>query len=376
MSEFQTNRNDLTKTRIIKTDINHARENLNQGQILVQVDRFAFTANNVTYGAAGDTIGYWKFFPAREDVRDEWGCLPVWGFATIISSKVDGLDEGERVYGYFPPADFLVMRPIKVTSGRFVDGSIHRAELPAVYNNYVRLDNESGYDQSVDNIRALLNPLHITSFCLCDALKSKNFYGAEQIIVLSASSKTAIGMAQGLLDSGASPEILGITSRSNYDFVCSLGCYSHVCCYDELDTLDSVKSSVIIDMSGNRAVLGAIQESLGSRMLNCINVGMTHWDTLANNDPVGVEINRDRSNFFFAPAHVQKRIGDWGHDVFNQRAAEFMIRRMRQSTNWMRITEVNGFDSFVSIYDAIVAGDMNPEEGVIVVMPHAQKDAS
>ena len=343
---------------------------------MVQVDRFAFTANNVTYGAAGDTIGYWKFFPAREDAQNDWGCLPVWGFATIVGSILDGLIEGERVYGYFPPADFLVMRPIKLTSGRFVDGSIHRAELPAVYNNYVRLDNESGYDQSVDNIRALLNPLHITSFCLCDALKSETFYGAEQIIVLSASSKTAIGMAQGLLDSGVSPEILGITSRSNYDFVRSLGCYSHVYCYDELDTLDSVKPSVIIDMSGNRAVLGAIHESLGSRMLNCINVGMTHWDTLANNDPVGAKINRDRSNFFFAPAHVQKRIGDWGHDVFNQRATEFMIRRMRQSTNWMRITEVNGFDSFVGIYDAIVAGDMNPEEGVIVVMPHVQKDAS
>jgi hypothetical protein len=268
------------------------------------------------------------------------------------------------------------MRPIKLTSGRFVDGSIHRAELPAVYNNYVRLDNESGYDQSVDNIRALLNPLHITSFCLCDALKSETFYGAEQIIVLSASSKTAIGMAQGLLDSGVSPKTLGITSRSNYDFVRSLGCYSHVYCYDELDNLDSDKSSVIIDMSGNRAVLGAIHDSLGSQMLNCINVGMTHWDTLANNDPLGAKINQERSNFFFAPAHVQKRIGDWGYDVFNQRAAEFMIRRMRQSTNWMRITEVNGFDSFVSIYDAIVAGDMNPEEGVIVVMSHAQKDAS
>ena len=376
MSEFQTNRNDLTKTRIIKTDINHARKNLNQGQILVQVDRFAFTANNVTYGAAGDTIGYWKFFPAREDVQDDWGCLPVWGFATIVTSIVDGLDEGERVYGYFPPADFLVMRPIKLTSGRFVDGSIHRAELPAVYNNYVRLDNESGYDQSVDNIRALLNPLHITSFCLCDALKSETFYGAEQIIVLSASSKTAIGMAQGLLDSGVSPKTLGITSRLNYDFVRSLGCYSHVYCYDELDNLDSDKSSVIIDMSGNRAVLGAIHDSLSSQMLNCINVGMTHWDTLANNDPLGAKINQERSNFFFAPAHVQKRIGDWGYDVFNQRGAEFMIRRMRQSTNWMRITEVNGFDSFVSIYDAIVAGDMNPEEGVVVVMSHAQKDAS
>ena len=376
MSEFQTNRNDLTKTRVIKTDINHARENLNQGQILVQVERFAFTANNITYGAAGDTLGYWKFFPAKEDAHDEWGCLPVWGFATIISSLVDGLDEGERVYGYFPPTDFLVMRPIKLSSGRFMDGSIQRVELPAVYNNYIRLVNEVGYDQSMDNIRGLLNPLHVTSFCLCDALGSESFYGAEQIIVLSASSKTAIGMAQGFLDSGISLKTIGITSRSNYDFVRSLRCYSDVCCYDELDTLDNIKSSVIVDMAGNREVLGAIHDSLGSRMLNCISVGMTHWDTLTNNDPLGAKINRERSELFFAPAHVQKRISDWGQDIFNQRAAEFMVRRMQQSANWMRITEVNGFDSFVSIYDAIVAGDMNPEEGVIVVMPQAKKYAS
>ena len=368
MSEFQTNRNDLTKTRVIDTDINYARKSLNPGQILVQVERFAFTANNVTYGAAGDSIGYWKFFPAKGDTQDEWGCLPVWGFATIVSSLVDGLYEGERVYGYFPPSDFLVMTPIRLSSGHFMDGSIHRVDLPAVYNNYTRLVNEADYDQSMDNIRGLLNPLHVTSFCLCDALESKSFSGAEQIIVLSASSKTAIGMAQGLLDSGKSPKTIGITSRSNYDFVCSLECYSDVCCYDEVDTLDSNKPSVIVDMAGNRAVLGAIHDLLGGRMLSCISVGMTHWDTLNKNDPLGAKINRELTNFFFAPSHVQKRISDWGQETFNKRAAEFMIRRMRQSTDWMRVIEVHGFDRFVSVYGAIVSGEMNPQQGIIVVM--------
>ena len=65
MSEFQTYKNDLTKSRVVETDIGQALANLAKGDILVHIERFAFTANNVTYGAAGNTIGYWKFFPPR-----------------------------------------------------------------------------------------------------------------------------------------------------------------------------------------------------------------------------------------------------------------------------------------------------------------------
>ncbi len=32
----------------------------------LRVDAFGFTANNITYAAAGDLIGYWTFFPASE----------------------------------------------------------------------------------------------------------------------------------------------------------------------------------------------------------------------------------------------------------------------------------------------------------------------
>ena len=32
--------------------------------LLVKVDRFAFTANNITYAVIGDQLKYWQLFPA------------------------------------------------------------------------------------------------------------------------------------------------------------------------------------------------------------------------------------------------------------------------------------------------------------------------
>jgi hypothetical protein len=202
---------------------------------------------------------------------------------------------------------------------------------------------------------------------LCDALQDEGYHGAEQILVLSASSKTAIGMAQGLADDARAPTVIGITSRPNYDFVKSLGCYDEIICYDALDTIDGSKTTVIVDMAGNRAVLGAIHGPLGDNMLNCVSVGMTHWGTLADNDPLAAQINRERSHFFFAPAHVQKRISDWGQDGFNQRTGAFMMARMQQSAGWMSVQTIANFDAFTEVYADVVVGKMNPNEGLIVL---------
>jgi len=367
MSEFQTYKKDLTRSRLVETDKAQALADLKNGDVLVEIERFAFTANNVTYGAAGDTIGYWKFFPATANESGEWGCLPVWGFAEVTASKVDGLAVGERIYGYFPPADFLVMSPIKVSPLRFMDGAPHRAELPVVYNNYLLMSGEANYDASTDNVRSLLNPLHVTSFCLCDALQSESYYGASQVVILSASSKTAIGLAQGLADKESRPKIIAVTSSANHDFVASLGCYDEVVCYGKLSDIDSSEATVMVDMAGNRSVLGAIHEALGDNLQSCISVGMTHWDTLAENDPLAAKINRQRSSFFFAPAHIQKRVGDWGQDGFNQRAGAFMKARMEQSAGWMTVETVPDFAAFAEVYTEVVAGKMNPNEGLVVL---------
>jgi len=211
LKQLQTFKNDLSKTRIIQTQ----SLEIEKGEISVSIESFAFTSNNVTYGVAGDTIGYWQFFKATEDKNDDWGCIPVWGFAKVIKSNVEEVIVGERLFGYFPPGDILNLNPVKVTNQGFADGKEHRKDLPATYNNYLRLSGDVNYDKSLDEIRSLLFPLQITSFCICDALKDEGYFGADQIIIVSASSKTAIGVAQGLQEASGAPSILALLLKES-----------------------------------------------------------------------------------------------------------------------------------------------------------------
>ena len=365
MKELQTLKTDLKKTRIVTQQLGN---DIDENQVLLKVERFSFTANNVTYGVAGDAIGYWQFFPPTENLNNEWGCIPMWGFAEVVSSNNDDIKNGERIFGYFPPANILLVNPIKISPQSFVDGKEHRKELPPVYNNYVRLNGEENYDSSMDNVRALLFPLHITAFCLCDALEEQAYEGASQVIIISASSKTGIGLAQGLADNADSPKIVGLTSRNNTNFLEGLGCYDEVISYDQLEKINNQDLSVMVDMSGNQEILSSIQDSLGNNMVKCLTVGMTHWNKGGTVEDALAEAElQDMTEFFFAPSHIQKRNSDWGVEGYNKRTSIFMSKRAEQSREWMQIKEISGLDKFIQTYQEIVSGDIKPNEGIIVL---------
>jgi hypothetical protein len=369
MAEFQTHKTDITKTRLVSAGDSLEDFTLNDGEILVAIERFAFTANNVTYGAVGEQIGYWQFFPPSPSGEgdSDWGLVPVWGFASVVASKNSDMELGERFYGYFPMANFLKMTPTRVTAERLVDGAAHRAELPAVYNSYDRLGTATS-DATADGMRALLNPLYGTSYCLVDALQEQDYHGAEQVVILSASSKTAIGLAYGLSQIDTErPRIVGLTSPSNVAFTQSVGSYDDVISYADLPALKLVPS-VLVDMSGNAAVLGAVHGALGDDMRWCHNVGLTHWDTSeAQKDPAAAQIIRDRSEMFFAPGHIQRRAKEWGALDFNAKVAGFLAGGIAHAQNWMDVKETQGLENFGTIYDAVVAGNMRAKEGLIIL---------
>ena len=368
MAEFQTHKNDITKTRIVAAGNTADEFSLGDGEILVAIKRFAFTANNVTYGAIGEQIGYWQFFPPTLADGDDadWGMVPVWGFGEVVASNHDDLQIGERFYGYFPMADFVRMQPVRVYEDRLEDGAAHPAELPPVYNSYDRVGTQE--DATQDSLRALLNPLYGTSFCLCDALQEQNYNGAEQVVILSASSKTAIGLAYGLSQiDGARPKIIGLTSPGNVAFTQSLNSYDTVIGYDAIETLDNV-ASVLVDMSGNRAVIGAAHAHLGDNMKWCHNVGLTHWDdSAAKQDPAAKQIISERSAMFFAPGHIQRRASEWGAVAFNDKVAAFLAGGVAHAQNWMQIKQIDGLAHFAPVYDAVVRGDMTASEGLIIL---------
>ena len=113
MPDFLVRRDDLRTTRVEDPD----EPELQDGEARLRIERFGFTANNVTYGAFGEQMGYWRFFPAP----DGWGRIPVWGFGAVAVSRADGIAEGQRFYGYFPMSSTATMRP-RPWGGGFEDG--------------------------------------------------------------------------------------------------------------------------------------------------------------------------------------------------------------------------------------------------------------
>lgn len=367
MSEFQTVKSNIQEARLVASGDTEDDFTLDAGEVLLKLERFSFTANNVTYGASGNTIGYWQFFPPSQQEGNTYGLIPVWGMAEVVTSRCDTVAKGERVYGYFPPAHFLRVTPGRINPYQFTDMAPHRAELPPIYNNYTRLDNEPGYEPALDNHRALLQPLHATSYLLSDKLEMEKNYGAEQVIIVSASSKTAIGLAYGLSQNADKPHIVGVTSSGNTDFVENLGHYDQVVTYDDLATIDT-RPGIIVDMSGNSGYLGRLHAHLGDAMLQCVNVGLTHWDRLGHEDEDAAKIITERSNFFFAPSHAAHRSNEWGAEEFTKRMQTFLAGSIAASQGWMKVIEAQGLDALEARYGAMVGGQFDPTEGLIITL--------
>src|SRR5262245_21713916 len=192
-TSFEVRRDDLRRSRFTEQALSDPAP----GEVALRIDRFALTANNVTYAVAGEALRYWSFFPAEAG----WGRVPVWGFADVARSAVPELAAGERVYGYFPMATHLVVRPESIGAASFVDGAAHRAGLPAVYNQYRRVAADPGWDAALEDRQAVLQPLFITGWLLAD-LVADECAGARRVLVASASSKTAIALAASLAGVG------------------------------------------------------------------------------------------------------------------------------------------------------------------------------
>ncbi len=335
------------------------------GEAILSVDAFAFTSNNVTYAAFGESMSYWKFFPASEG----WGRIPVWGFGTVVESSVQAIRPGERFYGYYPMSDRVVVQPERVSEAGFSDGVAHRKPLHAVYNQYLRTTTDPGYDPAHESEQMLLRPLFFTSFLIDDFLADNDFFGAQTILLSSASSKTAYGTAFQLAQRGVRgerPEIIGLTSAANLAFVEELGCYDRAVAYGEIDSLPRDVPAVYVDMSGDGAVRADVHRHFDASLKYSCAVGGTHWDALAG--PGGLA--GPRPTLFFAPAQARKRVGEWGAADLQGRIAaawkSFLGEVAAPGRAWMEVVRGKGPADVERVYLAMLDGKVHPREGHVL----------
>ena len=356
------NRNAIRQSQVV-ADPEAA---LPEGAVEVAIDLYAMTANNVTYavfgkpmGLFGNDQGYWDFFAER----DAPGRLPVWGFATVTRSHHEGVAVGTQVYGYFPMASHAVLLPGRVGPHGFVDVTPRRTTLPAIYNQYQRIDALGDYRPADHDYWPVFRPLFLTGWLIADQLEDESDYGAEQILVASASSKTAIGLAHALQQRADRPQVIGLTSTGNAAYVESLGLYDRVVTYDAIAEMEPGVTSAMVDMAGNATVAATIHTHFGDALKASIVVGKSHWDSAQDTTPLAGPPRQ----MFFAPGRSEKRAADWGPDGFRAKLEAAWTSFVDLAPKLLTIDKRQGADAALAAYLETVDGKADARAGLVIV---------
>jgi len=356
--ELQVQKEDYKKTRFYSKQFNPKQ--LGAGQIICKINKFAFTANNITYAILGDAFKYWQFFPTGNN----WGIIPVWGFADVIFSNHDDVILGEKLYGYLPFASHVILNAGRLTKTILFDVAGHRSKLNAIYNQYQRCAHDPQYDVKQENLQALFQPLFATAYLLDDFIAGKNKNDDMQIILSSASSKTALGMAI-LLQKNKTKRVksyktIGLTSKRNLEFVKSIACYDIVKTYEEINSIENVPS-IYVDFAGNSLLRQQVHNHFDENLKYSCMVGAAHGkseiieDKLPGTKPIG----------FFAPLQARKKLREMGSGFAKslKDSWDYFIPFMVKNIS---IHEINNKEKILEVYEDFSFGNINCSDAYIL----------
>ena len=355
VTEIWIEKSNVANTKIVEKEINSTQ--LSDEEVLLKIDTLGFSANNITYSVFGDKMGYWCFF--RADTT--WGIVPMWGFATVLASNHPEVKVGEKVFGYLPMASHLVITAGKTSPTHFFDISEKRKSISPVYDNYVRCATDPGYQAAREAWQLNYRPLFMTSFVLDDyvgegLMASKQ--AVKQVILTSASSKTAYGAAHLLMkhkiERGLDYQVVGLTSASNKTFTQNLGCYDQVLSYDEVAQLGHDNASWVLDFAGNKSLLLNLQKQFADNLNKLVLIGSTDVDAQQDKPEGHLE-----SEFFFAPSQVKKRSGEWGHLGFAERYAKAWQSFAVHMHDKVTVAEYSGAQAIEALYHTGLENKLN-----------------
>ncbi|HEY0910478.1 MAG TPA: DUF2855 family protein [Bradyrhizobium sp.] len=355
-TDFIVARDDFQHCKFIETAIPDAAQ-LPEGALLIKVDRFAFTANNITYAVLGDELKYWELFPAPEG----FGSIPVWGFGEVIASRHPDTAIGDRLFGYFPMATHLVIEAADVSKRGLRDAAAHRRNVAPVYNAYARVSGDPAFAGRAGDYQALLRPLFMLSFLVDDFLSENEFYGARCVMLSSASSKAAFGLAH-LLHGRKNIKVIGLTSASNTNFVTSLGCYDDIVSYDDAPSLPSDVPTAFVDMAGNSALREKLHRHFGERMKYSGLIGLTH----RRSSPDEPQLPGAKPTWFFAPDQIRRRAREWGPGGIDKRFSAAWSGFAPMLEQWLTVTEGRGQAAVREAYLDTLNGRVPPDQGLIL----------
>jgi hypothetical protein len=347
---------DLSQMAIIDTPATP----LADGAVRLRVESFAVTANNVTYAVIGDMFGYWGFFPTAVDGQ---GIVPMWGHAVVEASNHADIAVGERVYGYLPMGSHVDVLPGHVSASSFTDATDYRQPMSVFYNQYSRLAADPEHDPAREDARMIFGPLFKTGFLIEAMMRREGWFGADQVVLTSASSKTAMALAHCAKERAPGIKRVGLTSAGNVAFVKSTGLYDQVVAYGDLATLTQVPS-VAVDFAGNAAVGRAVHTHLADALKYSCSVGVTHVG--ARGDGGGDPLPGPAPILFFAPTEAVAAIKELGPRGFAEAVGASWKAFVGVTEGFVQVDHRDGLAAARAAFLATLGGTADPSVGIVV----------
>jgi hypothetical protein len=332
---------------------------LGDSEVRLRIESFSVTANNITYAVIGDMFGYWNFFPAEGD----YGVVPMWGHAVVEESRSPDIAVGERVYGYLPMGTHLDVLPGKISASGFTDMAAHRQPMSPIYNQYSRLNADPEHDPAREGERMLFGPLFKTGFLIEAMFRREGWFGAQNLIMTSASSKTSMGLASVAKDLSPGIKRIGLTSKGNVDFVAATGLYDEVMAYEDVASLTQTPS-VSVDFAGNSSLLRSIHETLGEHLKYSCLVGATHVE--ARGFGGAGDMPGPKPILFFAPDHAVATVQELGPKGFGEAVAASWKTFLGTVDGVVTVDERQGIAAAIPAFTDTLQGKAGPAVGIII----------
>jgi hypothetical protein len=203
-----------------------------------------------------------------------------------------------------------------------------------------------------------------------DSLNETNYRGLKNILISSASSKTAFIIAYRMLlrrkesKSNRDLNLIGLTSRSNLEFTRRLGFYDQVFAYDQVTSIPKVSKMVnclYIDVSGNKSLNESIAETLAPKLI--ISLGMTSVEGGNSNNLTGAKGNAEGRESFFMPEWLAVRLKQVGSKGLKEMQKIAWAQLMEDCLSWVKICHYRGEREVLDAYLETLKGGVPPGEG-------------
>lgn len=190
-----------------------------------------------------------------------------------------------------------------------------------------------------------------------DSLNETNYRGLKNILISSASSKTAFIIAYRMLLRREAPngsrnlKIVGLTSRSNLAFTRRLGFYDQVFAYDQVTSVSKVSNMddcLYIDVSGNRSLNESIAETLAPKLT--VSLGMTSVEGGSSNNLTGAKGNTRGRESFFMPEWLAVRLKQVGSKSLKEMQKTAWAQLMEDCPSWVKIETYRGEREVLGAY--------------------------